>query len=58
MTQKTFQQNFIVKPRPVFKISLFFSDSDQSYTEAHLECTTNFEYRQQPKYSTIQKIYS
>ena len=49
MKQRTFLESFIVRPRPVFKISLFHH---QNYTKAGLEYTTNFESHQVQKYLT------
>ena len=36
MKQRTFLESFIVRPRPVFKISSFLSSHYQNYTEAGL----------------------
>ena len=53
MKQRTFVESFIVRPRPVFKISLFlFRGHHQNYTKAGLEHTTNFESHQVQKYLT------
>ena len=49
MKQRTFLESFIVRPRPVFKISPFLSGHHQNYTKAGLEYTTNFESHQVQK---------
>jgi hypothetical protein len=50
MKQRTFLESFIVRPRPVFKISLFLSGHHQKYTKAGLEYTTHFESHQVQKF--------
>ena len=52
MKQRTFLESFIVRPRPVFKISLFLFRSSPKYIKAGLEYTTNFESHQVEKYLT------
>ena len=46
MKQRIFLESFIVRPGPVFKISLFL------FTKAGFEYTTNFESHQVQKYLT------
>ena len=53
MKQRAFLESFIVRPRTVFKIYLYFcSGHRQNYTKAGLEYTTNFESHQVQKYLT------
>ena len=52
MKQRTFLESFIVRPRPVFKISFFLFRSSPKLHKSRPEYTTNFESHQAQKYLT------